>query len=93
MQPDWPLRSLIIYRKLGRIMEYLISVSVGLLWNAIKEDLKSASRFHLQILIGVPYMQLLVCTAVALSCFFVYSFVYLFIYYSLNIFSFCVFVF
>ena len=44
MQPDWPLRSLIIYRKLGRIMEYLISVSVGLLWNAIKEDLKSASR-------------------------------------------------
>ena len=46
MQPDWPLRSLIIYRKLGRIMEYLISVSVGLLWNAIKEDLKSANRFR-----------------------------------------------
>ena len=44
MQQDWALRSLIIYRKLGRIMEYLISVSVGLLWNAIKEDLKSASR-------------------------------------------------
>ena len=43
MQQDWALRSLIIYRKLGRIMEYLISVSVGLLWNAIKEDLKSAS--------------------------------------------------
>ena len=36
-------------------------------------------------------MQLIVCTAVALSCFFVYSFVYLFIYYSLNIFSLCVF--
>ena len=32
------------------------------------------------------------CTAVVLSCFFVYSFVYLFIYYSLNIFSLCVFV-
>ena len=30
MQPDWPLRSLIICRKLGRIMENLISVSVGL---------------------------------------------------------------
>ena len=30
MQPDWPLRSLIIYRQLGRIMENLISVSVGL---------------------------------------------------------------
>ena len=102
MQQDWALRSLIIYRKLGRIMEYLISVSVGLLWNAIKEDLKSASpvRFkkafkricHLQILIGVLYMQLTVCKAVVLSCFFVYSFVYLFIYYSLNIFSLCVFV-
>ena len=37
-------------------------------------------------------MQLIVCTAVALSCFFVYSFVYLFNYYSLNIFSLCVFV-
>ena len=102
MQPHWPQRSLIIYRKLGRIMEYLISVSVGLLWNAIKEDLKSESRFrfkkafkricHLQILIGVLYMQLIVCTAVVLSCFFVYSFVSLFIYYSLNIFSLCVFV-
>ena len=44
MQQDRPLRSIIIYRKLGRIIEYLISVSVGLLWNAIKEDLKSASR-------------------------------------------------
>ena len=98
MQPHWPQRSLIIYRKLGRIMEYLISVSVGLLWNAIKEDLKSESRFrfkkafkrfcHLQILIGVLYMQLIVCTAVVLSCFFVYSFVSLFIYYSLNIFFF-----
>ena len=33
---------------------------------------------HLQILIGVLYMQLLVCTALVLSCFFVYSFVYLF---------------
>ena len=51
MQQDWPLRSLIIYRKLGRIMEYLISVSVGLLWNAIKEDLKSASRFRLEKLL------------------------------------------
>ena len=51
MQPDWPLRSLIIHRKLGRIMEYLISVSVGLLWNAIKEDLKSASRFRLEKLL------------------------------------------
>ena len=52
MQPDWPLRSLIIYRKLGRIMEYLISVSVGLLWNAIKEtDLKSASRFRFKKLL------------------------------------------
>ena len=98
MQQDRPLRSIIIYRKLGRIIEYLISVSVGLLWNAIKEDLKSESRFrfkkafkrfcHLQILIGVLYMQLIVCTAVVLSCFFVYSFVSLFIYYSLNIFFF-----
>ena len=52
MQPDWPLRSLIIYRKLERIVEYLISVSVGLLWNAIKEaDLKSASRFRLKKLL------------------------------------------
>ena len=51
MQPDWPLRSLIIYRKLGRIMEYLVSVSVGLLWNAIKEDLKSASRFRFKKLL------------------------------------------
>ena len=30
MQPDWPLRSLIIYRKLGRIMENSVSVPVGL---------------------------------------------------------------
>ena len=30
MQSDWPLRRLIIYRKLGRIMENLTSVSVGL---------------------------------------------------------------
>ena len=31
MQPYWPLRSrIIIYRKLGRIMENLVSVSVGL---------------------------------------------------------------
>ena len=30
MQPGWPLRSLIIYRRLGRIMESLISVLVGL---------------------------------------------------------------
>ena len=30
MQLDWPVRSLIIYRKLGRIMENLISISVGL---------------------------------------------------------------
>ena len=30
MQTDWPLRSLIIYRKLGRIMGRFISVSVGL---------------------------------------------------------------
>ena len=51
MQPDWPLRSLIIYRKLGRIMEYLISISVGLLWNAIKEDLKSAGRFRFKKLL------------------------------------------
>ena len=51
MQPDWPLRSLIIYQKLGRIMEYLVSVSVGLLWNAIKEDLKSASRFRFKKLL------------------------------------------
>ena len=29
IQPDWPLRSLVIYRNLGRIMENLISVSVG----------------------------------------------------------------
>ena len=51
MQQDWPLRSLIIYRKLGWIMEYLISVSVGLLWNAIKDDLKSASRFRFKKLL------------------------------------------
>ena len=50
MQQDRPLRSLIIYRKLGRIMEYLKSVSVGLLWNAIKEDLKSASRVSLKFI-------------------------------------------
>ena len=37
-------------------------------------------------------MQLIVCTAVVLSCFFVYSFVYLFIYYSLYISSLGVFV-
>ena len=30
MQPDWPLRSLIIYRKLGRMMENLMSISMGL---------------------------------------------------------------
>ena len=31
MQPDWSLRGLIIiYRKLGRIMENLVSASVGL---------------------------------------------------------------
>ena len=41
------------------------------------------------MLIGVLYMQLIVCTAVVLSCFFDYSFVYLFIYYSLNIFLQC----
>ena len=33
------------------------------------------------------YMQLFVCTALVLSCFFVYSFVYLFINYSSKIFS------
>ena len=47
---------------------------------------------HLQILIGVLYMQLIVRTAVVSSCFFVYSFVYLLIYYSLYISSLCVFV-
>ena len=51
MQPDWPLRSLIIYRKLGRIMEYLMSISGGLLWNGIKEDLKSAGRFRFKKLL------------------------------------------
>ena len=30
MQPDWPLRSLIICRNLGLIMANLISASVGL---------------------------------------------------------------
>ena len=37
-------------------------------------------------------MQLIVCAAVVLSCFFVCLFVYLFIYYSLYISSLCVFV-
>ena len=32
-------------------MEYLISVSMGLLWNAIKDDLKSASRFRFKKLL------------------------------------------
>ena len=30
LQPEWPLRSLIIYWKLGRIMEKLISLSAEL---------------------------------------------------------------
>ena len=30
MQPDWPLRSLVTYREVGRIMENSISVPVGL---------------------------------------------------------------
>ena len=30
LQPEWPLRSLIIYWKLGRIMEKLISISAEL---------------------------------------------------------------
>ena len=103
MQPDWPLISLIFYRKLGRIMESLISVSVGLtsemllkkIYNqrvvfAFKSFFKRIC--HLQILIGVLYMQLIMWTAVVLSCFFVYLFVYLLIYYSLYISSLCVFV-
>ena len=47
MQPDSPLRSLIIYWKLGRSMENLYTFQWGKLWNAMKEDLhvKSASRF------------------------------------------------
>ena len=45
MQPDRPLRSPIIFRKLARIMEnFIIRFSGAKLWNAIKEDLKSASR-------------------------------------------------
>ena len=60
-----------------------------------KSFLKAVKRIcHLQILIGVlyMYMQLIVCTAIVLACFFVYSFVYFFIYYSLYISSLCVFV-
>ena len=47
------------------------------------------------MLIGVLNMQLFVCKALVLSCFFVFSFVYLFINYSLKFFfeSFCVHVF
>ena len=47
------------------------------------------------MLIGVLNMQLFMCKALVLSCFFVFSFVYLFINYSLKIFlwEFCVHVF
>ena len=80
MQQDWPLRSLIIYRKLGRIMDYLISVSVGLLFNAIKEDLKSASRFRFK---NIDWCTLYAANCVHSRCFvlllclFVCVFVYL----------------
>ena len=80
MQQDWRLRSLIIYRKLGRIMEYVISVSVGLLWNAIKEDLKSASRFRFK---NIDWCTLYAANCVHSRCFvlllclFVCVFVYL----------------
>ena len=58
MQPDWPLRSLIIYRKLGRIDgKFNVRFNGAKLWNAIKEDLnltlnlKSASRFRFKKLL------------------------------------------
>ena len=58
MRPDWPLRSLIIYRKLGRMMENLMSVSMGLNSGMLFEEdlnltlnLKSASRFRFKKLL------------------------------------------
>ena len=81
--------------------KFNIRFSGAKLWNAVKEDLKSAGRFRFKKLLKesviskywlVCYMQLIVCTAIVLSCFFFCSFVYLFIYYSLHISSLCVFV-
>ena len=80
MQPDWPVGSLIIYWKLGRIIGNLISIPVGLnSWMLLKKiyNQQVVKRIcHLEILIGVLYMQLIVCAAVVLLlCLFLCVFV------------------
>ena len=80
MQPDWPVGSLIIYWKLGRIIGNLISIPVGLnSWMLLKKiyHQQVVKRIcHLEILIGVLYMQLIVCAAVVLLlCLFLCVFV------------------
>ena len=80
MQPDWPLGSLIIYWKLGQIIGNLISIPVGLnSWMLLKKiyNQQVLKRIcHLEILIGVLYMQLIVCAAIVLLlCLFLCVFV------------------
>ena len=80
MQPDWPVGSLIICWKLGRIIGNLISIPVGLnSWMLLKKiyNQQVVKRIcHLEILIGVLYMQLIVCAAVVLLlCLFLCVFV------------------
>ena len=80
MQPDWPLGSLIIYWKLGQIIGNLISIPVGLnSWMLLKKiyNQQVLKRIcHLEILIGVLYMELIVCAAVVLLlCLFLCVFV------------------
>ena len=76
----------------GRFCSNISNFAQSLATFLLKEDLKSASRFRLKKIlkesviskyyIGELYMQLVVCTAVVLSCFFVYSFECVFVYLS-----------
>ena len=68
-----------------RLHEHVLSLLVSKLFIT---SLHSLYKFHVSCFVHEGVL----CTAVVLFCFFAYSFVYLFIYYSLNIFSLCVFV-
>ena len=102
---DFNSHSSPLFRKLGLLklkdLIYLDSVlfmhyrppsTFNNFFKALIKYINMQQDWPLRSLIIYRNLGQIMCTAVVLSCFFVYSFVYLFIYYSLNIFSLCVFV-
>ena len=73
-------------------MHYRFASTFNNFFKALIKYINMQQDWPLRSLIIYRNLGQIMCTAVVLSCFFVYSFVYLFIYYSLNIFSLCVFV-